>query len=79
MNWKTKSTVGWSIGGVLLDIIGAIFRMLQMFILAYNNSMYIFVLIFWYFFKVMVRFIGKMVSIVNLKNLSISDRLQIRL
>ena len=46
MNCKRKSTVGWSIGGVLLDIIDAMFSMWQMFILAFNNRMYIFVLIF---------------------------------
>ena len=58
MNWGRKSTVGWYIGGVLLDIVTAIFSMLQMFILGYNNSMYIsFVRAFRCLIELMVRFI----------------------
>uniref|UniRef100_A0A8D9BQF6 Cystinosin homolog n=1 Tax=Cacopsylla melanoneura TaxID=428564 RepID=A0A8D9BQF6_9HEMI len=36
MNYKRKSTTGWSIGNVLLDFIGGLFSFLQMIILAYN-------------------------------------------
>ncbi|KAL1464436.1 hypothetical protein WDU94_004085 [Cyamophila willieti] len=36
MNYKRKSTTGWSIGNVLLDFIGGFFSFLQMLILAYN-------------------------------------------
>lgn len=36
MNFKRKSTLGWSIGNVLLDFTGGAFSMLQMFIIAYN-------------------------------------------
>jgi PQ loop repeat. len=36
MNFKRKSTVGWSIGNVLLDFAGGLFSLLQMLILAYN-------------------------------------------
>lgn len=35
-NYKRKSTVGWSIGTVLLDFIGGLFSIGQMFIIAYN-------------------------------------------
>ena len=50
--------MGWNIGGVLLDIVTAIFNMLQMFILAYNNSMYTsFVGAFWSLIELMVKFI----------------------
>ncbi|KAL3269897.1 hypothetical protein HHI36_008954 [Cryptolaemus montrouzieri] len=36
MNYKKKSTVGWSIGTVLLDFAGGILSMLQMILKAYN-------------------------------------------
>ncbi|XP_067935885.1 uncharacterized protein [Watersipora subatra] len=36
MNFKRKSTVGWSIGNVLLDFTGGSCSILQMFVLAYN-------------------------------------------
>jgi len=36
LNYKRKSTVGWSIGTVLLDFIGGLFSIGQMFIIAYN-------------------------------------------
>ena len=38
MNFRRKSTVGWSIGNVLLDFTGGILSMLQMFLLAYNTG-----------------------------------------
>ncbi|EDO46894.1 predicted protein, partial [Nematostella vectensis] len=38
MNYRRKSTVGWSIGNVLLDFTGGSFSLLQMFLLAYNND-----------------------------------------
>ncbi|KAF7260255.1 hypothetical protein EG68_02116 [Paragonimus skrjabini miyazakii] len=38
LNYKLRSTVGWSIGNVLLDFSGGILSILQMFILAYNLS-----------------------------------------
>ena len=36
MNFKRKSTVGWSIGNVLLDLTGGTGSIIQMFINAYN-------------------------------------------
>uniref|UniRef100_A0A6B2E6R5 Cystinosin homolog n=1 Tax=Phlebotomus kandelakii TaxID=1109342 RepID=A0A6B2E6R5_9DIPT len=36
MNYRRKSTVGWSIGNILLDFIGGILSMLQMILNAYN-------------------------------------------
>ncbi|XP_060081480.1 cystinosin-like [Ylistrum balloti] len=38
MNYKRKSTVGWSIGNVLLDFTGGSLSLLQMFLLAYNSG-----------------------------------------
>ncbi|CAL1526899.1 unnamed protein product [Lymnaea stagnalis] len=38
LNFKRKSTVGWSIGNVLLDFIGGWLSILQMFLLAYNGD-----------------------------------------
>ncbi|EDV22287.1 uncharacterized protein TRIADDRAFT_29291, partial [Trichoplax adhaerens] len=38
MNYRRKSTVGWSIGNVLLDFTGGSFSLLQMFLLAYNSD-----------------------------------------
>ena len=38
MNYKRKSTLGWSIGNVILDFIGGLFSILQMCILAYNHG-----------------------------------------
>ncbi|XP_072018726.1 cystinosin-like [Amphiura filiformis] len=38
MNYRRKSTDGWSIGNVLLDFTGGAFSLLQMFLLAYNNN-----------------------------------------
>jgi len=38
MNYVRKSTVGFSIGSVLLDMIGAHLSIFQMFLLAYNND-----------------------------------------
>lgn len=43
MNYKRKSTVGWSIGNIILDFTGGILSMLQMIINAYNYSKYNFV------------------------------------
>lgn len=36
LNFKRKSTVGWSIGNILLDFTGGSLSMLQMFLIAYN-------------------------------------------
>ncbi|KAI4471244.1 cystinosin [Holotrichia oblita] len=36
MNYRRKSTDGWSIEAVLLDIVGGLFSVLQMFMNAYN-------------------------------------------
>lgn len=38
MNYRRKSTVGWSIGNVLLDFTGGSLSLLQMFLLAYNSD-----------------------------------------
>lgn len=38
MNFRRKSTVGWSIGNILLDFTGGTLSMLQMFLIAYNND-----------------------------------------
>ena len=38
MNYRRKSTAGWSIGNVLLDFTGGFFSISQMFVLAYNND-----------------------------------------
>ena len=38
MNFKRKSTSGWSIGNVILDFTGGTFSILQMFILSFNNN-----------------------------------------
>ncbi|KAK4016028.1 cystinosin [Daphnia magna] len=38
LNYKRQSTIGYSIGGVLLDITGGLLSVLQMFLLAYNND-----------------------------------------
>ena len=38
MNFKRKSTSGWSIGNVLLDFTGGTFSILQMFTLSFNNN-----------------------------------------
>lgn len=32
LNWKRKSTVGWSIWNVLLDFTGGVFSFLQLFV-----------------------------------------------
>ena len=44
MNFRRKSTDGWSIGNVLLDFTGGALSILQMFMLSYNNSTYVAVL-----------------------------------
>lgn len=36
MNYKRKSTEGWSIGNILLDFTGGVLSVLQMFLLATN-------------------------------------------
>ncbi|XP_046849782.1 cystinosin-like [Xenia sp. Carnegie-2017] len=41
MNFRRKSTVGWSIGNVLLDFTGGSFSILQMIILSYNNNAWV--------------------------------------
>ncbi len=38
MNYRRKSTMGWSIGNVLLDFSGGILSITQMFMLAYNSG-----------------------------------------
>ncbi|XP_071952166.1 cystinosin-like [Antedon mediterranea] len=38
MNYKRKSTDGWSIGNILLDFTGGSLSLVQMFLLAYNND-----------------------------------------
>ncbi|KAL2089803.1 hypothetical protein ACEWY4_014491 [Coilia grayii] len=38
MNYRRKSTEGWSIGNVLLDFTGGSFSILQMFLQSYNND-----------------------------------------
>ncbi|KAJ6657333.1 hypothetical protein lerEdw1_002700 [Lerista edwardsae] len=38
MNFRRKSTKGWSIGNVLLDFTGGTFSLLQMFLQSYNND-----------------------------------------
>ncbi|XP_060591033.1 cystinosin-like isoform X2 [Ruditapes philippinarum] len=38
MNFKRKSTDGWSIGNVLLDFTGGSLSLLQMFLLSYNSD-----------------------------------------
>jgi cystinosin len=38
MNYRRKSTEGWSIGNILLDLIGGILSLLQMCLLAINYS-----------------------------------------
>ena len=35
---RRKSTVGWSIGNILLDFTGGSLSMLQMFLIAHNND-----------------------------------------
>ena len=35
-NFRRRSTVGWSIGNVLLDFTGGSFSILQMLLLSYN-------------------------------------------
>ena len=39
MNFRRKSTVGWSIGNILLDFTGGILSMMQMFLISYNTGM----------------------------------------
>lgn len=46
MNYQRKSTVGWSIGNVLLDFIGGSLSLLQMFLLSYNSGEMMF--LFWH-------------------------------
>lgn len=38
MNYRRKSTVGWSIGNILLDFTGGMLSMLQMMLNSYNYS-----------------------------------------
>jgi cystinosin len=38
MNYRRKSTEGWSIGNILLDFLGGIFSLIQMFLLAINYN-----------------------------------------
>lgn len=41
MNYRRKSTVGWSIGNILLDFTGGILSMLQMLLNGYNYGILI--------------------------------------
>ena len=38
MNYRRKSTEGWAVGCIFLDIVGGIFSMAQMLLNAYNYS-----------------------------------------
>ena len=38
MNFRRKSTSGWSIGNVILDFTGGSLSILQMFLISYNNG-----------------------------------------
>jgi len=38
MNYRRKSTVGWSIGNILLDFTGGALSILQMVLISYNND-----------------------------------------
>lgn len=38
MNYKRKSTVGWSIGNIFLDFVGGFLSVLQMTLNAYNYN-----------------------------------------
>lgn len=40
MNFKRKSTIGWSIGNIFLDFTGGLLSMLQMIVDSYNYGMY---------------------------------------
>ena len=37
-NFKRKSTFGWSIGGSLFDLVGGVFSLVQMIILAWDHG-----------------------------------------
>lgn len=37
-NYRRKSTIGWSIGNILLDFTGGSLSLLQMFLDAYNHG-----------------------------------------
>lgn len=41
MNYRRKSTVGWSIGNVLLDFTGGSMSVLQMMLISYNTGVWI--------------------------------------
>lgn len=41
MNYKRKSTIGWSIGNIFLDFTGGLLSMLQMIVDSYNYGMFI--------------------------------------
>jgi len=38
MNYRRKSTEGWSIGNILLDFVGGLLSLIQMFLLAINYN-----------------------------------------
>lgn len=42
MNYRRKSTVGWSIGNIFLDFTGGMLSMLQMMLNAYNYGKFFF-------------------------------------
>ena len=45
MNFRCKSTVGWSIGNVLLNFAGETLNILQMFLISYNYGNYLSILL----------------------------------
>lgn len=49
MNWKRKSTVGWSIGNILLDFTGGSFSLLQMGEATIHAQTYSFFVIIFFF------------------------------
>ena len=42
LNYRRKSTFGWSIGNILLDFTGGFLSIGQMFVISYNQSKYSF-------------------------------------
>ena len=37
-NWKRKSTEGWSVWGIVLDLVGGICNLFQLLLLCWNTS-----------------------------------------
>lgn len=57
MNYKRKSTIGWSIGNIFLDFTGGLLSIVQMIINAYNYSKYISVQQIYYVFVNLTTFL----------------------